>query len=307
MIVLWISFFLLVASFLFLDLHVFNKKEHEIKLKEALKFSAFWISVAVIFNIFVYFWFGHQKALEFLAGYLIEESLSIDNLFVFLMIFSYFKVPPKYQHKILYWGILSAIVMRFVFILTGVALVTKFHWVIYIFGAFLVFSAIKMVVKKDEEVHLDDNPLIKLFKKFFPVTNDYKKGHFFEKINGKLFATPLFIVLIAIETSDLAFAVDSIPAVLAVSTDPFIIYTSNIFAILGLRSLYFALAGLMPIFHYLKYGLALILGFIGVKMLITDFYKMPIGQALGIVAGILFFSVILSILYPPKKEKGEQE
>lgn len=302
--IFWIGFFTFVFAALYIDMAVLNKKVHTIRFKEALKQSAFWIGLAVIFNIAVYFFMGTEKAVEFLTAYLIEESLSMDNLFVFLMIFQYFQVPAQYQHKVLYWGILSAIVMRLFFIFAGVTLVAKFHWVIYFFGAFLVFTAIKMLLKKDEEIHPENNPLLKLFKRFVPVTHEYHQSRFFIKENGRIFATPLIVVLFTIEISDVAFAVDSIPAVLCVSNDLFIVYTSNIFAILGLRSLYFALAGLMPLFHYLKYGLALILGFIGTKMLIAEFYKIPTGIALGVVGFILIFSVIASIVFPPKK-KGE--
>jgi len=300
--IFWIGFFAFVFVALYVDMAVLNKKNHTICLKEALKQSAFWIGLAVIFNIAVYFFMGTEKAVEFLTAYLIEESLSMDNLFVFLLIFQYFLVPDQYQHKVLYWGILSAIVMRLIFIFAGVTLVSKFHWVIYVFGAFLVFTAIKMIFKKDEEIHPENNPLLKLFKKFVPVTKEYHRSHFFIKENGRIFATPLIVVLFTIEISDVAFAVDSIPAVLCVSNDLFIVYTSNIFAILGLRSLYFALAGLMPLFHYLKYGLAFILGFIGIKMLIAEFIKIPTGIALGVVGSILIFSVIASIVFPPGKK-----
>jgi tellurite resistance protein TerC len=302
--IFWIGFFAFVFVALYVDMAVLNKKVHTIRLKEALKQSAFWIGLAVIFNIAVYFFMGTEKAVEFLTAYLIEESLSMDNLFVFLMIFQYFQVPEQYQHKVLYWGILSAIVMRLIFIFAGVTLVAKFHWVIYVFGAFLVFTAIKMLMKKDEEIHPENNPMLKLFKRFVPVTHEYHKSHFFTKESGRLIATPLMVVLFMIEISDIAFAVDSIPAVLCVSNDLFIVYTSNIFAILGLRSLYFALAGLMPLFHYLKYGLAFILGFIGTKMLIVNFCKIPTGIALGVVGSILILSVIASIVFPPKKKEN---
>ncbi|HNW82623.1 MAG TPA: TerC family protein, partial [bacterium] len=302
--IFWIGFFAFVFLALYVDMTVLNKKVHTIRLKEALKQSAFWIGLAVIFNIAVYFFMGTEKAVEFLTAYLIEESLSMDNLFVFLMIFQYFQVPDQYQHKVLYWGILSAIVMRLIFIFAGVTLVAKFHWVIYVFGAFLVFTAIKMLLKKDEEIHPENNPMLKLFKRFVPVTHEYHQSHFFTKEAGRLIATPLMVVLFMIEISDIAFAVDSIPAVLCVSNDLFIVYTSNIFAILGLRSLYFALAGLMPLFHYLKYGLAFILGFIGTKMLIVNFCKIPTGIALGVVGSILILSVIASIVFPPKKKEN---
>ncbi|HRZ80193.1 MAG TPA: TerC family protein [bacterium] len=298
----WIIFFALVFVALYVDLALLNKRAHTICLKEALKQSAFWIGLAILFNVFVYFTMGTEKAVEFLTAYLIEESLSMDNLFVFLMIFQYFNVPSQYQHKVLYWGILSAIVMRMVFIFAGVTLVSKFHWVIYVFGVFLVFTAIKMILKKDEEIHPENNPLLKIFKRLVPVTSEYHRSSFFIRENGRLMATPLIVVLFMIEISDVAFAVDSIPAVLCVSNDLFIVYTSNIFAILGLRSLYFALAGLMPLFHYLKYGLAFILAFIGTKMLIAQWFKVPTGIALGVVGSILILSVIISVVFPPDKK-----
>ena len=300
----YVVFTVFVLAMLALDLGVFHKENKEVSLKEALGWSAVWISLAVIFGIGVWYFMGAQKSLEFFTGYLIEESLSVDNLFVFLLIFSYFRVPAEYQHKILFWGIIGALVMRGIFIAIGAALIAQFHWILYIFGAFLVYSGIKMAMQKDDAImELDSNPVLKLFKKLVPVTDKYHGDNFFTMINGKKFATPMLVVLVMIETSDLIFAVDSIPAIFAITRDPFIVYTSNVFAILGLRSLYFALAGVMNIFEYLKYGLAFVLSFIGFKMLIMDIYHIPIGLALGVVAGILTTSIIASILHKKPSEE----
>lgn len=295
-IMLWIGFILFVFLMLALDLGVFHRKAHVIKIKEALLLSIFWISLAIMFNIGIYLWSGEQKALEFLTGYVMEKALSVDNLFVFLMIFSYFHVPSIYQHKILFWGILGALIMRAIFIATGIALIEKFHVVIYIFGAFLIITGIKMAFQDDKKIEPEKNPLLRYFRKVIPVTESYEEDKFFVKRAGKYFATPLFIVLIVIESTDILFAVDSIPAVLAVTTDPFIVYTSNVFAILGLRALYFALAGVMPMFYYLNYGLSAILTFVGTKMLISDYYKVPTTISLGVVAGILVTAVIFSVI-----------
>lgn len=298
----WIGFLLFVFVMLALDLGVFHRKSHEVKIKEALIWTAIWIFIAMLFNYGIYVYMGEEKALEFLTGYVIEKSLSVDNLFVFIMIFTYFNVNPKYQHKILFWGILGALVMRAIFIFAGVALITKFHWIIYIFGGFLVFTGIKMLFHKDENIEPEKNPLVRLFKKFMPVTTVEEGDRFFVKIDGKTFATPLFIVLLLVEFTDLIFAVDSIPAILAITNDTFIIFTSNVFAILGLRALYFALAGITQYFHYLKYGLSAILVFVGVKMLIVDFYKVPIVYSLSTILGILIISVVLSLIFPKKEQ-----
>lgn len=300
---LWAGFIVFIILMLLLDLVVFNRKKHEIKMKEALLFSLFWISLAIIFNLGVWRYLGQEKALEFLAAYLIEESLSIDNLFVFIMIFAYFQVNPRYQHKILFWGIIGAMVLRAIFIISGVALINRFHWVIYIFGFFLIFTGIRMALDKGTKIDPDKNPVIRLVKKIIPVTTDNRYGSFFVRIDGRLFATPLFITLIMIEFTDLVFAVDSIPAVLAISKDPFIVYTSNVFAILGLRSLYFALSSIISYFRFLKYGLSAILFFVGVKMCISGFYKMPIGISLGVLVGILAMSVLLSVWIPRKSDE----
>ena len=296
----WICFLGFVLLMLALDLGVFHRKSHEVKIKEALVWSAVWISLALIFNYGIYVFLGKQKAIEFLTGYVIEKSLSIDNLFVFIMLFTYFKVEAKYQHKVLFWGILGALAMRAVFIFAGVALISKFHWIIYIFGILLVVTGIKMLFHKDEDIQPDKNPLVRLFKKFYPVSKESHGSKFFVKIDGKRFATPLFVVLLIVEFTDLIFAVDSIPAILAITDDTFIIFTSNVFAILGLRALYFALAGITKYFHYLKYGLSAILVFVGIKMTIVDFYKIPILYSLLAITGILLISVLLSIAFPKK-------
>jgi len=297
----WILFNLFVIAMLALDLGIFHRKAHVVRLKEALGWSVVWICLALIFNVIIYFWHGQEIALQFLAGYIIEKSLSVDNLFVFLLIFSYFSVPSVYQHKILFWGILGALIMRAIFIAAGITLIEKFHWMIYLFGGFLIITGIKMALQKDEEIHPEANPVLRLFRRFVPVTHEYHDDRFFILKEGKRWATPLFVVLLLIETTDVIFAVDSIPAVLAVTRDPFIVYTSNVFAILGLRALYFALAGIMQLFHYLHYGLSVILVFVGTKMLISDVYKVPIGIALSVIAGILIISVIASILRPRQK------
>ncbi|HPR85985.1 MAG TPA: TerC family protein [Prolixibacteraceae bacterium] len=301
----WIGFIVFVILLLALDLGVFHRKSHEVKIKEALTWSVVWISLALIFNYGIYIYLGKEKALEFLTGYLIEKSLSVDNLFVFIMLFSFFNVEPKYQHKVLFWGIIGALIMRAIFIFAGVALINQFHWIIYIFGAFLIFTGIKMLFHKEEEVAPDKNPLVRLFKKFFPVTDQMHGGKLFVRVNAKTVATPLFIVLLVVEFTDLIFAVDSIPAILAISKDSFIIFTSNVFAILGLRALYFALAGITKYFHLLKYGLSAILAFVGTKMVIVDFYKVPITISLLTIMGILLISVLLSLIFPKKENQPQ--
>jgi len=299
--ILWVGFSVFVLLMLFLDLKVFHRKTHEVKIKEAIIWTIVWISLALVFNYGVYLWFGKEKAMEFLTAYVIEKSLSVDNLFVFIMIFSFFNVKTEYQHKILFWGILGALVMRIIFIIAGIQLIQNFHWIIYVFGAFLIYTGLKIPFEKDKKIEPDKNPLVRLFKKFMPVTNENHGDKFFVKINAKTYATPLFITLIVIEFSDLIFAVDSIPAVLAISEDTFIVYTSNVFAILGLRALYFALAGIVKYFRFLKYGLAAILVFVGTKMCISDFYKFPVFLSLSIILGLLIISVILSLIIPEKK------
>ena len=299
---LWTGFIVFVFIMLALDLGVFHRKSHEVKIREALIWSAVWISLALIFNYGIFIFMGKEKAIEFLTGYVIEKSLSIDNLFVFIMVFTYFNVEPKYQHKILFWGILGALIMRAIFIFAGVALISMFHWIIYVFGGFLIFTGIKMLFHKDEKLNPNKNPLVIIFKKFFPVTEEMHGSKFFVKINSRTVATPLFIVLLVIEFTDLIFAVDSIPAILAISNDTFIIFTSNVFAILGLRALYFALAGITKYFYYLKYGLSAILVFVGIKMIMAEFYKIPVVYSLLSISGILLISILFSIVFP-KKDK----
>lgn len=296
----WILFNLFVLAMLALDLGVFHRGGHVVKVREAMLWSVAWISLAAIFAVVVFFWHGRTPALEFVTGYVIELSLSIDNLFVFLLIFRFFKVSPAHQHRVLFWGIIGALVMRAVFILVGVRLISRFAWVTYIFGLLLLYSGIKLFFQKETEIHPEKNPVLKLVRKFIPVTQDYEGGRFFVR-KPELYATPLFIVLMIVETTDVAFAVDSIPAVLAITLNAFIVYTSNVFAIMGLRSMYFALAGLMEMFRYLHYGLSLVLSFIGVKMLIHHYYEIPTHWALTGVAGILAISVLASLIHPVKK------
>ncbi|WP_133272083.1 TerC family protein [Hymenobacter radiodurans] len=301
----WVGFNVFVLAMLMLDLLVFNRKAHVVKMREALGWSAFWIALSLTFNYLVYRTMGKQAGLEFLTGYLIEKSLSVDNLFVFLLIFSYFKVPQQYQHKILFWGIIGALVLRAVFILVGAALLAKFHFLLYVLGAFLIYTGIKMATSGSEpEIDPDNNPVVKFLSRYMPITSKIEDGRFFVRKENLLFATPLFVVLVMVETTDVVFAADSIPAILAVSRDTFIVYTSNVFALLGLRALYFALEGLMRLFHYLHYGLSLILIFIGFKLLITDYLHIPMAISLGVVGFILVISVILSLVLP-KKEKED--
>jgi len=256
----------------------------------------------MLFNLFVYHYFGKEKALEFFTAYLVEKSLSIDNIFVMIMIFSYFSVPDSYQHKVLFWGIFGALVMRVIFIFAGIELIHKFHWLIYLFGGFLVVTGVRMVVGEDKPIEPDKNPLVKLVRRMFPVTDSFEGDNFFVKREKKIWATPLFIVVVLIEATDLIFAVDSIPAIIAISDDVFIVYTSNVFAILGLRSLYFALAGIEKYFKYLKYGLATILVFVGIKMCIVDFYKIPVEISLIVICFLLAISMIASVLVKQKTE-----
>ena len=281
---------------LFLDLKVFHAKAHEVGIREALLWSVFWVVLALLFNAGVAFFMGREAGLKFFAGYVLERALSFDNLFVFLLIFSYFKVPAPFQHKALFWGILGALVMRALFIAGGITLFHYFHWITYVFGVFLIYTGFKLMVQKDKQMDPGKNPVLRLFHRFMSVTPDYHREKFFVLERGMWHATPLFVVLLVIETTDVIFAVDSIPAILGVTTDPFLVYTSNIFAILGLRALYFALAALMKIFHYLNYGLAVILAFVGIKMLIVHLYEIPIGISLGIITGVLLLSVVASLV-----------
>jgi tellurite resistance protein TerC len=299
----WGGFLLFIATMLALDLGVFRKKSNEIKMKEALVWCGVWFSLAMGFNGVIWWWLGSQSALEWSTGYLVELCLSVDNVFVFILIFTYFKVPAQHQHRVLFWGIVGAALMRFGFILAGVGLLERFHWLIYVFGAFLVFTGIKMVLPKKEEFDPEKNIAVRLFRRFYPVTSDYDQGRFFTQANGRRAATPLFLVLLIIETTDVAFALDSIPAVLAITSNAFIVFTSNIFAILGLRSLYFALRGVMGLFRYLAFGLAAILVFIGSKMLLTSIHvHIPIGLSLGVIASVLAVSVIASLAISPASE-----
>jgi len=296
----WILFNLFVIAMLAIDLGLLNRPGHRIRFREALVWSGVWIALAAAFAILVLFWRGHVPALQFVTGYVIELSLSVDNLFVFLVIFRYFKVPDDQQHRVLFWGILGALVMRSLFILAGVSLIRRFEWITYLFGAFLVYSGFKLMRQGETEIHPEKNPVLRLFRRAFPVTKDYVGGKFFIRDPG-LYATPLFIVLLVIETTDVLFAVDSIPAVLAITLNAFIVYTSNVFAILGLRSMYFALAGMMEVFDYLHYGLSVVLIFIGAKMLASHYIEIPTVWALAIVLFVLATSVVASVLRPKKK------
>jgi len=300
---LYVIFTVFIIALLLVDLGLFQRKERDIKIKEALGWSAVWISLALAFNVGLYFWQGKDASLQFFTGYLIELSLSVDNLFVFLLIFMYFKVPTQYQHKVLFWGIIGAQVMRGLLIGLGVTLIMKFHWILYLFGIFLVFTGVKMAFQDEAaEVRPERNILVRMFKRFVPVTSGYHGARFFLKLDGRRYATLLFVVVLVVETTDLLFALDSIPAIFAITTDPFIVYTSNIFAILGLRSLYFALAGLMNLFHYLRIGLAIVLTFVGVKMLLAEVFPIPIVITLVIVGGVILLSVLASLIWP-KEEK----
>jgi len=291
---LWGAFSVFVLGMLALDLGVFHRKAHEVKVKEALSWSIVWIALALVFNAGIYWKFGTEPALQFLTGYLIEKALSVDNLFVFLVIFSYFSVPKAYQHRVLFWGILGALVFRAIFIALGAVLLAKFHWVMYLFGAILVVTGIRLMLKTEEE-HPERNPLFRLFTRFVPSTSDYRGTKFLVKEAGRWFATPLLLVLIAVESTDIVFAVDSIPAIFAITSDPFIVFTSNIFAILGLRALYFLLADVISRFAYLKYGLAAVLVFVGIKMLIVEVYKIPILLSLAVVVLLLSGAAVYSI------------
>ncbi len=298
---LWVGFNAFVLVMLALDLGVFHRKAHVVSFKESMAWTAVWIVLALLFNGGIWHFYGSQKALQFFTGYLIEKSLSVDNVFVFALLFSYFAVPAKYQHKVLFWGVLGALIMRAAMIGAGAALIARFTWIIYLFGAFLILTGIKMILKREEEIHPERNPVVRGFKKLVPVTSNYREDHFFVNEGGRVWATPLLVVLLLVEVSDLIFAVDSIPAIFAVTTDPFIVYTSNVFAILGLRSLYFALAGVMDKFHYLKIGLGVVLTFVGLKMLLAHTaWKIPTLLSLGVVVLILAVSIVVSLLRPKK-------
>ncbi len=297
---LWAGFIAFVVALLALDLGVFHRNAHEVTLKEAGIWSVVWISLALAFNGLVVHWFGPERGLEFLTGYLIEKALAVDNIFVFYAIFGYFAVPAVYQHRVLFWGVLGALAMRAIFIFAGAALLAKFHWLLYVFGAILILTAIKLFVVADEGIHPERNPVYRLFRRFLPTVSEYHGSKFTIVKDGKRYATPLLVVLVLVEWTDLVFAVDSIPAIFAVTSDPFIVFTSNIFAILGLRSLFFLLQGVIGRFHLLKPALAAVLLFVGSKMLLIDLYKIPISASLGVVAGLIALGVIGSLLIPAK-------
>lgn len=302
----WVAFTLFVLAMLAVDLFVLHKEAHEVSLREAAGWSAAWIALALLFGAGVHARMGPEAGLEYLTGYLIEKALSVDNIFVFVLIFSYFQVPPRYQHRVLFWGILGALVMRGAMIGAGAFLIHQFHWVVYVFGAFLVFTGIRMATQTEHDIEPESSPVIRFVRRLVPVTGTYHGQRFFvtQQVNGRLrhVATPLFVVLVLVETTDLIFAVDSIPAIFAITQDPFIVYTSNIFAILGLRALYFLLAGVIHRFHYLKVGLAIVLVFVGAKMLAVDFYKIPIGVSLGVIGLVLASAVAASLLWPKAAE-----
>jgi tellurite resistance protein TerC len=297
----WIGFNAILIVMLALDLGVFNRKLHKVPVKEAVIWTAVWIALAMVFMVIIYFDLGRTKALEFLTGYVIEYSLSVDNIFVFILIFSYFAVDEKYQHKVLFWGILGALVMRGIFIFTGVALINRFHWIVYVFGGFLIITGIRMLFSGEEKIDPEKNPVVRFFRKFLPVADSTHEEKFFVRKGMKIYATPLFLVLLVIETSDLIFAVDSIPAILAITTDRFIVFTSNIFAILGLRSLYFAVSGIMEYFRFLKIGLAFVLSFVGLKMCLSRIVEIPIVLSLVVIVSILLVSILASLLIKKKK------
>jgi len=301
----WGSFLALVFTLLVLDLGVFNRKVHRVGLREAVFWSIFWTILALIFNAWVYWRGGPQMGLEFLTGYVIERSLSFDNIFVFIVIFNYFAVPAQYQHRVLFWGILGALVMRGLFIGLGAALLARFEWIIYILGALLVITGVRMALKQDEEFDGDQNPVVKAVRRVMPLTDGYRGKHFFSVENGKRYATPLFLVLLLVEATDLIFAIDSIPAIFGITRDPFLVFTSNIFAVLGLRSLFFLLAHVVTKFHLLKYGLALILTFVGVKMIIEHWVHIPILLSLAVVLAVLALSIVGSLIWPKAQQASE--
>ncbi|MEX1183698.1 MAG: TerC family protein [Gemmatimonadota bacterium] len=308
MIWLWAGFLVLILALLALDLGVVHRKAHVVSIREAAAWSTFWISLALTFNFGIYHFMGAEAGLEFLTGYLIEKALSVDNIFVFVLLFSYFRVPAKYQHRVLFWGIIGALALRGVMIGAGTVLIERFHWITWFFGALLLFTGVRMAISRGITIHPDDNPAVKLVRRVLAVTPDYHGQKFFVRQSGMRFgvaATPLFVVLVLVETTDIVFAVDSIPAVFAVTRDPFLVFTSNVFAILGLRALYFLLAGVMDRFRFLKLGLSIVLVFVGTKMLIADFYKVPIGWSLAVIATVLTASVALSLLLPARIDPDE--
>ena len=303
MLYFWILFNLFALGMLVLDLRVFHRPGHVVRFREALGWSALYVALAVAFAIILYFWQGHQAALEFVTGYVLELSLSVDNLFVFLVIFNYFAVRDELQHRVLFWGVLGALVMRGIFIGAGVGLISRFHWILYVFGSLLIISGVRLCVMGERKINPSANPVVRALRRLIPVTSDYQGGRFFVRNandKSRLYATPLLVVLIVIETTDVLFAVDSIPAILAVTLNAFIVYTSNVFAILGLRSMYFAVAGLMKLFRFLHYGLAVVLILVGVKMLVSSYFHIPVGVTLSVVAGVILISIMISMAFPKK-------
>lgn len=298
----WGAFFLFITAMLALDLGVLQRNAHAVKMKEAIAWCVVWVTLALAFGALLWWWRGAEIAQQYVAGYLVELCLSVDNVFVFILVFAYFKVPTRYQHRVLFWGILGAVAMRAVFILVGVSVIARFHWILYFFGAFLVYTGIKMALPGNAEVDVDPNHkfAVRLFRRFYPVAPENEHGRFFVQHEGRRMATPLFIVLLVIETTDVVFALDSLPAVLAITSDGFVALTSNIFAILGLRSLYFALNGVMQLFRFLKVGLAAILIFIGVKMLIDHWVDISTAVSLAVIGGVLTLSVLASVLIKPR-------
>jgi len=299
----WILFNIFALGMLVVDLRVFHRPGHLVSFREALGWSAMYVAMAAAFAGIIYFWQGRQSGLEFVTGYVLELSLSVDNLFIFLVIFKYFAVPDEQQHRVLFWGILGALVLRGIFIGAGVGLIHRFHWLLYIFGALLVYSGIRVCIMGEHQIDPAANPVVKAFRSWMPVTKEFHDGRFFVRNpqdNARLYATPLLIVLLVIETTDVLFAVDSIPAILAITLNAFIVYTSNVFAILGLRSMYFAVSGLMKVFRFLHYGLAVVLMLVGVKMLASDYLKIPIHATLAVVAAVLLISIALSVAFPEK-------
>lgn len=303
---LWIGFAVLITVMFILDLGVFNRKSHEISFREALTWTLVWVGLAMAFNVGILFFLGRDKALEFLTGYLIEESLSVDNLFVFIMIFSYFHISRALQPKILKWGIIGALVMRAIFIFLGIELFERFHWMVYVFGALLIVTGLKMAFGGEEKIEPEKNLVVRLVRRFVPITKRIHGDRFFIRRNGMLAATPLFLTLLVVESSDLIFAVDSIPAILAVTRDPFIVYTSNVFAIMGLRSLFYLLSNVMEMFAYLKLGVSFILAFVGVKMLLSQTYPIPIFFSLGVIVGVLAISIMMSIIIGAGKKASRR-
>lgn len=306
---LWAGFVAFVFAMLVIDLGVFHRKAHVVGLREAGVWSVVWVSLALLFNLGVYQWFGSERGLEFTTGYLIEKALAVDNIFVFYAIFAYFAVPAAYQHRVLFWGIIGALVMRAIFIFAGAALLQQFHWLMYVFGALLIATAVKLLVMSDEGVDPQKNAVYRLFRRLVRSVPEYHGGRFSVVQNGKRFATPLLAVLVLIEWTDVVFALDSIPAIFAVTSDPFIVFTSNIFAILGLRSMFFLLSGVLGTFHLLKPSLAVVLAFVGTKMLLLDVYKIPIGVSLGVIAMLIAAGVVGSLLFPKREvfAPGEDE